>query len=153
MDTLVNLIDEIKKHARVFISAENKVPKIFKKYQLSINPNEIHDVLSFAELFIGEGATMASECAIMGTPSIYMNSLSAGTLEDQEKKGILTTFISSNGLIKKSRDILTNPKAKKEAKQKSIDLFDKKIDINIFFYWLISNYPKSIIDYKTNLTI
>ena len=153
MDTLVNLIDEIKKHARVFISAENKIPKIFKKYQLSINPNEIHDVLSFAELFIGEGATMASECAIMGTPSIYMNSLSAGTLEDQEKKGILTTFSSSNGLIKKSRDILTNPKMKKETKQKSIDLFDKKkIDINIFFYWLISRYPKSIIDYKNNLT-
>ena len=104
MDTLVNLIDEIKKHARVFISAENKIPKIFKKYQLSINPNEIHDVLSFAELFIGEGATMASECAIMGTPSIYMNSLSAGTLEDQEKKGILYMFKSSNGLIKKTRE-------------------------------------------------
>ena len=153
MDTLVNLIDEIKKHARVFISAENKVPKIFKKYQLSINPNEIHDVLSFADLFIGEGATMASECAIMGTPSIYVNSLSAGTLKDQEKKGILTTFSSSNGLIKKSRDILANPKAKKEAKQKSIELFDKKIDINIFFYWLISKYPKTIFDYKPNLTI
>ena len=28
---------------------------------------------------------MASECAVMGTPSIYINSLTAGTLEDQEK--------------------------------------------------------------------
>ena len=152
-DTLIKLIDEVKKHARVFISAENKVPKIFKKYQLSINPTEIHDVLSFADLFIGEGATMASECAIMGTPSIYINSLSAGTLEDQEKKGILTTFNSSNGLIKKSRDILMNPKAKKEIKQKSIDLFNKKIDINVFFYWLISEYPKSINICKNKSTI
>ena len=152
-DTLIKLIDEVKKHARVFISAENKVPKIFKKYQLSINPTEIHDVLSFADLFIGEGATMASECAIMGTPSIYINSLSAGTLEDQEKKGILTTFNSSNGLIKKSRDILMNPKAKKEIKQKSIDLFNKKIDINVFFYWLISGYPKSINICKNKSTI
>ena len=152
-DALIKLIDEIKKHARVFISAEKKVPKIFKKYQLSINPTEIHDVLSFADLFIGEGATMASECAIMGTPSIYINSLSAGTLEDQEKKGILTTFNSSNGLIKKSRDILMNPKAKKEIKQKSIDLFNKKIDINVFFYWLISGYPKSINICKNKSTI
>ena len=152
-DTLIKLINEVKKHARVFISAENKVPKIFKKYQLSINPTEIHDVLSFADLFIGEGATMASECAIMGTPSIYINSLSAGTLEDQEKKGILTTFNSSNGLIKKSRDILMNPKAKKEIKQKSIDLFNKKIDINVFFYWLISGYPKSINICKNKSTI
>ena len=150
IDTLVKLIAEIKNHARIFISAENKIPKIFKKYQLSINPTEIHDVLSFAELFIGEGATMASECAIMGTPSIYINSLSAGTLEDQEKKGILSMFKSSNGLVEKSREILMNPKSKKETKQKSIDLFKNKIDINIFFYWLISNYPKSIIDYKNN---
>tara|TARA_B100000073_G_scaffold55428_1_gene41049 strand:+ start:337 stop:1383 length:1047 start_codon:yes stop_codon:yes gene_type:complete len=150
IDALVKLIAEIKNHARIFISAENKIPRIFKKYQLSINPTEIHDVLSFAELFIGEGATMASECAIMGTPSIYINSLSAGTLEDQEKKGILSIFKSSNGLVEKSREILMNPKAKKETKQKSIDLFKNKIDINIFFYWLISNYPKSIIDYKNN---
>ena len=147
---MVNLIAEIKNHARIFISAENKIPRIFKKYQLSINPTEIHDVLSFAELFIGEGATMASECAIMGTPSIYINSLSAGTLEDQEKKGILSMFKSPNGLIEKSREILMNPKAKKETKQKSINLFKNKIDINNFFYWLISNHPNNVIDYKNN---
>ena len=150
IDTLVSLIAELKNHARIFISAESKIPRIFKKYQLSINPTEIHDVLSFAELFIGEGATMASECAIMGTPSIYINSLSAGTLEDQEKKGILSIFKSPNGLIEKSREILMNPKAKKETKQKSIDLFKNKIDINIFFYWLISNHPNNVIDYKNN---
>ena len=153
IDTLVNLIAEIKNHARIFISAENKIPRIFKKYQLSINPTEIHDVLSFAELFIGEGATMASECAIMGTPSIYINSLSAGTLEDQEQKGILYMYKSSNGLIEKTREILTNPKAKEETKQKSKDLFKNKIDINIFFYWLISEYPKSVLNYKNNSTI
>ena len=89
----------------------------------------------------------------MGTPSIYINSLSAGTLEDQEKKGILTKFNSSNGLIKKSKDILLNPKAKKETKQKSIDLFNKKNDINIFFYWLISEYPKSVNMIKNKSTI
>ena len=113
-------IDEIKKHARVFISAENKIPKIFKKYQLSINPTEIHDMLSFADLFIGEGATMASECAIMGTPSIYINTLSAGTLEDQQQRGILYMFKSSNGLIEKTKEILTNPKVKKETTHKSV---------------------------------
>ena len=153
INTLVKLINEVKKHARVFISAENKVPKIFKKYQISINPTEIHDVLSFAELFIGEGATMASECAIMGTPSIYINTLSAGTLENQEQRGILHMFKSSNGLIEKTREILTNPKRKIETKQISLDLLKNKIDINIFFYWLITEYPKSINNYKNNSTI
>ena len=96
---------------------------------------------------------MASECAIMGTPSIYINSLSAGTLEDQEQKGILYIYKSSNGLIEKTREILTNLKVKEEIKQKSKDLFKNRKDINIFFYWLISEYPKSVLNYKNNSTV
>ena len=151
MDTLINLIDLIKNYARVFISAENRIPEIFKQYQLSIDPTEIHDILSFAELFIGEGATMASECAVLGTPSIYVNSLSAGTLEDQEKNGLLHIFKSPNGVIEKTRKILENQKIKKKQKQKSLDLMKNKIDINDFFYWLISGYPNTINSYKNNL--
>ena len=62
-------------------------------------------------------------------------------------------FKSSNGLIKKTKEILTNPKVKKETKQKSIDIFKNKIDVNNFFYWLISEYPKSINNYKNNSPI
>ena len=62
-------------------------------------------------------------------------------------------YKSSNGLIEKTKEILTNPKAKEETKQKSKDLFKNRIDINIFFYWLISEYPKSVLNYKNNSTI
>ncbi len=37
-------------------------------------------LLAYATLFIGEGATMASECAVLGTPAIYVNSLQLGYL-------------------------------------------------------------------------
>ena len=104
---------KLKNHAKVFISAENKIPNVLKQYKLNINPTEIHDVLSFADLFIGEGATMASESAIMGTPSIYVNSLTAGTLEDQQKKGLLYIFNSSEGLVEKAIEILKIPQNKK----------------------------------------
>ena len=141
---LINLVDEIKNHAKVFISAENKIPNVLKQYQLTINPIEIHDVLSFASLFIGEGATMASESAIMGTPSIYVNSLTAGTLEDQEKRGLLYIFNSSEGLAKKSIEILRDEDLRNKNKQKSLQLLKNKTDLNDFFYWLISEYPNSV---------
>ena len=146
--TLINLIAEIKNHAKVFISAENKIPNMLKQYQLSINPIEIHDVLSFADLFIGEGATMASESAIMGTPSIYVNSLTAGTLEDQEKKGLLYIFNSSEGLVEKAVEILKDDQLKNKTKKKSLQLLKNKTDLNDFFFWLISEYPNSINKYK-----
>ena len=144
---LTNLIEKIKSHARVFISAENKIPDSLKQYHLSINPTEIHDILSYASLFIGEGATMASECAVMGTPSIYVNSLSAGTLENQEKNGLLSIFKSSDGLIEKAINILNDSKVKKHTKQKSQDLIKNKVDLNILFYKLISGYPDAVNNY------
>ena len=145
---LINLLDEIKNHAKVFISAEDKIPNVLKKYQLTINPNEIHDVLSFADLFIGEGATMASESAIMGTPSIYLNSLTAGTLEDQERKGLLYIFNSPRGLVGKTKEILKDKELKKKTQKKSMQLLKNKTDLNDFFFWLISEYPNSVHNYK-----
>jgi len=142
--TLISLVDEIKNHAKVFISAEDKIPNVLKKYQLTINPIDIHDVLSFADLFIGEGATMASESAIMGTPSIYVNSLTAGTLEDQEKKGLLYILNSSEGIVEKAKQILKDNELKKKTKKKSLQLLESKASLNDFFFWLISEYPNSI---------
>ena len=140
--TLINLVDEIKNYAKVFISAEDEIPNVLKKYQLTVNPTKIHDVLSFADLFIGEGATMASESAIIGTPSIFVNSLTAGTLEDQQKKGLLYIFNSSEGLIEKSIEILKDKELIKKTRKKSLLLLKNKPDLNNFFFWLISQYPQ-----------
>ena len=46
------------------------------------------------DLYIGEGATMASECAMLGTPAMYINTLGAGTLEEQEKYGLIFCYKS-----------------------------------------------------------
>ena len=59
---------------------EGEIPKQLDKYKLPIDPTD-SCILYYAELFIGEGATMASECAVLGTPSIYVNSLSAEALK------------------------------------------------------------------------
>ena len=45
----------------------------------------MHSVLFYSSLYLGEGATMASEAAILGTPSIYINQLNVGYLNDLEK--------------------------------------------------------------------
>tara|TARA_B100000315_G_C14584869_1_gene592441 strand:+ start:2797 stop:2976 length:180 start_codon:yes stop_codon:yes gene_type:complete len=55
----------------------------------------MHDVLYYATLYIGEGATMASECAMLVTHAIYVNSLTAGTLEKQEEYGLIYGFRNS----------------------------------------------------------
>ncbi len=76
------IVCELSKYVKVFISSEGEIPYDLKSYRIKIPPEKMHDALAFAYLYIGEGATMASECAMLGTPAIYVNSLSAGTLAE-----------------------------------------------------------------------
>ena len=140
---LERLIKLVEQKAKVFLSVEGAIPKQLQKYKLSIDPTQIHNILYYAELFIGEGATMASECAVLGTPSIYVNSLSAGSLEDQAKESLIYMFSTTDGVIEKVQEILEDDHFK--ARQKSIrDIaLQNKIDVNRLIEWFILNYPES----------
>ncbi|MDI3479739.1 MAG: uncharacterized protein PWQ14_885 [Rikenellaceae bacterium] len=143
-------VNELSKYAKVFISSEGELPDDLKKYQIKIPPEKMHDALAFATLFVGEGATMASECACLGTPAIYVNSLTAGTLEEQEKYGLLFGFRNSYGVIEKAIELLNTPNLKEEFQNRRQKMLADKIDVTAFFVWFIENYPDSAKIMKEN---
>ncbi|MCD4744908.1 MAG: DUF354 domain-containing protein, partial [Bacteroidales bacterium] len=73
LENKIELIKNLSSIIKVFISSEEELPENLKKYQIKISPEKIHDAIAFSSIFIGEGATMASECAVLGTPAIYIN--------------------------------------------------------------------------------
>jgi predicted glycosyltransferase len=106
------LVSKLKDHFNVFISSEGLLPEDLEKFRIKIPAHKMHDVLASASLFIGEGATMASECAMLGTPAIYVNSLDAGTLKEQEKLGLIFGFRNSLGVMEKVDELLANKNLK-----------------------------------------
>ena len=40
---------------------------------ININPLDIHHVMSFASIYIGDSQTMAAEAGVLGTPFIRFN--------------------------------------------------------------------------------
>ena len=93
--------------------AENTDP-FFEKYMIRISPDLIHHVMAKAQLLVTEGATMASECAMMGTPAIYVNSLDAGTLREQEDKyQLIYGFRSSAGVLEKVSELINTTGSEK----------------------------------------
>ena len=82
--------------ARVLITAEGDVPSEVADRQVSVAPHRMHDLLANATLFIGEGATMAAESAVLGTPALYVNSLRMGYTDELEARyGLLYNFQGS----------------------------------------------------------
>lgn len=79
--------------ARPVITSEVSLPPSMENYRLSLDPHRVHDLLYYADCYLGEGATMAAESAVLGTPAIYVNSLSMGyTSELESEFGLLSQF-------------------------------------------------------------
>ncbi len=58
----------------VFISSEIELTGGLAAYRFPLPSSMLHDMLAECDLFIGDSQTMAAEAAIVGTPSIRMNS-------------------------------------------------------------------------------
>jgi uncharacterized protein len=144
------LVKKLSEHIKVFISSETRLPDELEKYRLPVSPDKLHDVLFYSTLYIGEGATTGSECAMLGTPALYVNSLSAGTLEEQERLGLLFSFRNSEGVLEKALELLKIPDLKAEFHKRRDSMLAETIDVTAFMVWFVENYPESVKIMKEN---
>ena len=106
-DDKMEIISELSKHCRIVLSYETSIPETLKKYTLNIVPEDLHHILAFASLYIGEGATTASEASILGTPAIYINPMQVCYCKDQEENYDLSFNLTRKDLIiEKAKELL-----------------------------------------------
>jgi len=138
------LVNKIAEYAKVFISSEGPLEDELVKYKLDVPPNLLHHALFFSSLYIGEGATIAAECACLGTPSIYINPINVGDCEELEKKyGLVHHHTKIDDIINKALEILFLPDSKQSYSKKCIKMITEKIDVTAFMVWFVENYPGS----------
>lgn len=144
------LIALLEKKYRVFISSEKKLPPEFERYAIRIRPEQMHHVMAFSKLFIGEGATMASECAMLGVPAVYINTLTAGTINEQMNYGLVYHFTKTNGFLKKVSELMEDTQLSEKHNERKNRMLHEKIDVTAFLLWFVENYPESANIMKNN---
>ena len=143
-----NLIDILEPFGKVYISAERKLESQFEKYRIKVDPMDIHDVLFYADLFVGDSQSMAVESAVLGTPGIRFNDFAGeiGVLEELEHKYKLTFGIKTsnpNMLYTKVKELVSSPDSKSKFRSLHQKMLYEKIDVAGFMIWFIENYPIS----------
>lgn len=138
----MKLVKSLEKHCKVFISSETPVQPELVKNVLRIDPSKFHSLLAFAALHIGEGATTASESAVLGVPAIYTNVLKANNCADEEQYGLLYQMTDCNTVINKSIEILNQPR--EVYRERKEHFLSEKIDVTAFLVWFIEHYPDSV---------
>ena len=121
-----------------------------EKYRITVSPEKIHDLLYFAALYMGEGATMAAEAAILGTPSIYASTIQRlgyiNMLRDHY--GLVYNYADAQAAIGKAKDLLDKPNTKEEWRKKREALLEDTGDVTKWMVDFIETYPESFSRYR-----
>ena len=134
----LELVRRFQKFCRVYVSDESCLAEGLKPYALGIPYHLIHHVLAFARLVYSEGATMASEAAVLGTHALYVNTIVSGTTQElSQRYGLMAAFNDGEDryerAAQKAEEWLANPGLEIHGQEKRARLLAEKVDINEYF--------------------
>lgn len=151
-----HLINMLSPYGCVYITSERELEPEFEQYRLHINPLDIHHVMAFATIYMGDSQSMAVEAAMLGTPSLRFNDFvgakKIGVMEELEHTYGLTFGISSHcpdQLYAKLQEMLDmGGGLRDEFQTRRQRMLADKIDVTAFFTWFVENFPQSAQDAK-----
>lgn len=138
------ILQRLLPHGKVFITSERPLDSSLEQYRLKINPLDIHHIMAFATLYIGDSQSMAVEAAMLGTPSIRFNDFAGkiGVLEELEQKYHLTIGIHTSQperLYSAIDSYLAQPDLHDIFQLRRQQMLNDKIDVASFFTHFIEN--------------
>jgi len=145
----LKIIEVLKPHGNIYITSERKFDEKFEPFRLKIDPVDIHHVMAFSAMFIGDSQTMAAESGVLGVPFVRYNDFVGriGYLEELENSYQLGFGVSPSEpgrllevigdlLVMQDRELVFNTRRRK--------MLNEKINLSSFLLWLIENFPQSI---------
>lgn len=167
------LIDILSPHGRIYITSERPLEPQFEQYRIHINPLDMHHVMAFASLYIGDSQTMAAEAGVLGVPFVRFNDFVGriGYLKELEDVyelgyGIHASPLTADSTIKRAdgtaqpsgvealyervEQLVAMPADECKAifQARRAKMLSEKIDCAKFLTWFIENYPKSVEETK-----
>lgn len=149
----LRLIENLKPHGRVYISSEGSLEPEFEPYRIPIRPIDIHHVMAFSDLFIGDGQTMAAEAGVLGIPFIRINSFVGRIgylreLEDVYQLGYGIKPNETERIFSTVQSLIDMPDRKVVFQKRRAKMLVDKIDVASFLTWFIENYPQSKLEFR-----
>lgn len=142
------LVRMLTEHGRVVISSESPLPEILEPLRVRIPARDMHHLLSFAKLFVGESATMASECAVLGVPAIYVSRFGRGyTDEQQARYGLVHNFTGEKARadwVSEVSELLADDELNQKARAARRQLLSDKLDLTA---WMLEFFES---EYRTH---
>ena len=151
----IDLVNRLESAAHVFISSEAEVPSALKDYVMPLPKARIHDAIYYAKLLVTDTQTMATEAALLGTPTVRSNTFvgerdMGNFVELEQRYGLLFNYREPHKATEKAVELVHQPDVKAQWQAKRERLLSEKIDIAAFMLWFIEQYPESRREFTDN---
>ncbi len=149
------IIELLKPNGKIIITSERILSKKLEPYRLQIEPSDMHHVMAFANLYVGDSQTMAAEAGVLGTPFIRFNDFVGrlGYLDEIENKYKLGYGFRTNQteqMLEQLSTLLSKKNNKADYQKKRKKMLKEKINYATFLTWFIESYPESAKILKKN---
>lgn len=139
------IIHKLSEYGRVFITSESSLEDGFKPYQIRIDPTDIHDALFYATMFIGDSQSMAVEAAILGIPTIRINTFAnrCSVLQELEMNyqlGAAFLPTEEDEIFSKISEWLNYKDLKAQWEHKRSRLLSEKIDVTEWMVEMLEQF-------------
>jgi predicted glycosyltransferase len=129
------IVDFLKSKGRVYISAERSLKAEFEHLKIRVRPLDLHHVMAFSQLFVGDSQTMAAESAALGVPFVRINDF-VGRLgyltELEETYGLGFGFrpVQSELAYKKIVELCQQPNLNKTWNKKREKMLQQRLNLH-----------------------
>ncbi len=139
---MVEFMQALEPHARPLLTSEKPLPPELEKYRLRIPPQQIHHVMAFARLCVGEGGTMMTESAVLATPAVLVNTLGAGVFDEFKRHGLLQQTTDTDQALRWCLESLADPRAKDVARERRDRYLTDRIDVTELIVDTLEEYAR-----------
>ncbi|HAM37161.1 MAG: hypothetical protein UR96_C0003G0050 [candidate division WS6 bacterium GW2011_GWC1_36_11] len=131
----MEVLKHLEKYGKVLVSSEEVLPKEFDKYIIKVPHTKLHSIMSYAQLFVGDGLTMGAECVVMGVHAIFTSELSSGASDEMENRyDLMYSITDREHMVEKTKakidELLKDPKIVEKGHAKLKKLLEDKQDVN-----------------------
>lgn len=128
------LVDGLADHGAVYLSTEGALPAEFADHALPVDSHELLDLLAFADCYVGDSGTVATEAGVLGTPAVRYDPLDAdlGNFDALADYGLVDSTTDPAAAVDRALELAGDPDAGERWARRRRDLLADKVDVTAF---------------------
>jgi hypothetical protein len=127
------LVSALREHGHVYVSCEGETPPKFAEFELPVAPEHLHDLLAYANLYVGDTASMAIEAGLLGTPAIRSNSYVGdddfSVFERLQRAELVESYENEERAIRRAATLARRPDARRLWRAHRRELLAETVDV------------------------